>query len=178
MVRSDKIELVDRVTSTLKKSQSVIVTDFKGMTVHELETLRIQLREQAVEMKVIKNRLVRRALSDVGYDNLDEYLHGNSAIVFGIQDPVAPAKILTDYAKKNEKLVIKGGLLEGRRLDAAGVKALSGMPNRKQLLAIMAGELKQPAGKVATVFQAGLLKVAYAMQALAKKQEEAGEAAA
>lgn len=174
MVRQDKIDLVERVSSKLKQSQSVIVTDFKGMTVAELMGLRTLLREQAVEMKVIKNRLMRRALSEVGYESMDDYLHGNSAIVFGIQDPVAPAKILTDFAKKHEKLVIKGGLLEGRRLDPTGVKALSGMPNRKQLLAIMAGDLKQPAAKMATVFQAGLLKVAYAMKALAKKQEEAG----
>lgn len=177
MVRTDKVELVERVSEKLRKSQSVIVTDFKGMTVAELMGLRSQLREQAVEIKVIKNRLVRRALSEVGYDNLDEYLHGNSAIVFGIQDPVTPAKILTDFAKKNDKLVIKGGLLEGKRLNPAGVKALSGMPNRKQLLAIMAGDLKQPAAKMATVFQAGMLKVAYAMNALAKKLEGPGEAA-
>lgn len=177
MVRTDKVELVEFVSEKLRKSQSVIVTDFKGMTVAELMSLRSQLREQAVEIKVIKNRLVRRALSEVGYDDLDEYLHGNSAIVFGIQDPVIPAKILTDYAKKNEKLVIKGGLLEGKRINPAGVKALSGMPNRKQLLAIMAGDLKQPASKMATVFQAGMLKVAYAMNALSKKLEGPGEAA-
>lgn len=118
-------------------------------------------------------------MSEVGYDNLDEYLHGNSAIVFGLTDAVAPAKVLTAFVKKNQKLVIKGGLLEGKRLNPAGVTALSTMPNRKQLLSIMAGDLKQPATKMATVFQAGLLKVAYAMQALAKKQEATvGEPAA
>ena len=173
MVRAEKIELVERVSDKLKQAQSVIVTDFKGMTVAELMGLRTQLREQAIEMKVIKNRLVRRALSEVGYDSLDDYLVGNSAIVFGLKDPVAPAKILTDYAKKNNKLVIKGGLLEGRRLDPGGVKALSAMPGRKQLLAMMAGGFKQPAAKLATVLQAGLLKMAYAMQALARKQEAA-----
>jgi len=178
MVRTDKIELVERISQKLKQSQSIIVTDYKGMTVFELERLRTLLREQGVEVKVIKNRLVRRALSEAGQDNLDEYLHGNSAIVFGIKDPVAPAKILMDFVKKNQKLVIKGGLLEGRRLNPAGVAALSTMPNRKQLLSILAGDFKQPAAKMATVFQAGLLKVAYAMKALAAKQEEAADGSA
>lgn len=177
MVRSDKIELVERVAEKVKQSQSVILANFQGMTVAELETLRIQLREQSIEMRVIKNRLVRRALSEAGCDSVDEALVGNTAVTFGIADPVAPAKILTDYAKKNDKFVIKGGLLEGKRLDPAGVKNLAGMPGRKELLARMAGDLKQPAVKMAMVFQAGLLKVAYAMNALAKKKEEAGEAA-
>lgn len=176
MVRSDKIELVERVSAKLKQSQSIILGDFKGLSVAELTALRTQLREQSIEMKVIKNRLIKRALSAVGFDNLDEFLVGNTAISFGLKDPVAPARILTDYAKKNAKFVIKGGLLEGRRLDLNGVKNLAGMPGRKELLAMMAGGLKQPAVKMATAFQAGLLKVAYAMQALARKQEEAGGA--
>jgi large subunit ribosomal protein L10 len=178
MVQSEKIELVERVTETLKQSQSIVLSDFKGMTVAQLTGLRSQLREQSVEMRVIKNRLMKRALSEAGYDNLDEYLVGNTAVSFGIKDAAAPAKILTEYAKKNDKFVIKGGLLEGRRLDLSGVKSLAGMPSRRELLSIMAGDLKQPAGKLAMAFQAGLLKVAYAMQALAKKQEEMSGSAA
>lgn len=177
MVRSDKIELVTRVTDKMKRSQSIVLGDFKGMTVAELMGLRSQLREQSIEMRVIKNRLIRRALAEAGYESLDEQLHGNTAVAFGVEDPAAPAKILVEFAKKNPKFVIKGGLLEGKRLDENGVKSLSTMLGRKELLAMLAGELKQPAGKVATVFQAGMLKVVYAMQALARKKEEAGEAA-
>jgi large subunit ribosomal protein L10 len=178
MVQNEKIELVARVADTLKKSQSIVLSDFKGMTVAQLTALRSQLREQSIEMRVIKNRLIKRALNEAGYDNLDEYLVGNTAVSFGIKDPVAPAKILTEYAKKNDKFIIKGGLLEGRRLDLNGVKSLAGMPNRKELLSIMAGDLKQPAAKMAMVFQAGLLKVAYAMKALASKQGATSESAA
>jgi large subunit ribosomal protein L10 len=177
MVRSDKIELVGNITEKLKQSQSIILSDFKGLTVAQLTALRTQLREQSVEMRVIKNRLIKRALSEAGCDSLDEYLVGNTAVSFGVNDPVAPARILVDYAKKNDKFVIKGGLLEHRRLDPQGVQSLSKMPGRKELLSMMAGGLKQPAVKMATAFQAGLLKVAYAMKALAKKQEEAGGAA-
>jgi len=177
MVRSDKIELVEKVTAKLRKSQSVVLSDFKGLTVADLTALRSQLREQSIEMRVIKNRLLKRALSEAGCDRLDEFLVGNTAVSFGAVDAAAPAKILLEYAKKHEKFVIKGGLLEGKRLDRRGVEALSKMPGRKELLAIMAGEFKQPAAKMATVFQAGLLKVAYAMKALAGKHEAAGAAA-
>jgi large subunit ribosomal protein L10 len=173
MVRSDKIELVGRIAEKLKASQAVILTDFRGITVEEMTGLRTQLRSQSVEMRVIKNRLLKLALAEAGCDSLDEMLTGNTAVNFGTADPVSPARILAEYAKGNEKLVIKGGLLEGKRIDAAGVQSLSKMPGRKELLARMAGDLKQPAAKLATVFQAGLLKVAYAMKALAEKKEAA-----
>ena len=147
------------------------------MSVADMTTLRSQLRSQSVEMRVVKNRLLRLALEKAGCDALDEMLTGNTAVAFGLADPVAPARLLTEFAKKNEKLVVKGGLLEGRRLDANGVVNLSKMPGRRELLARMAGDLKQPAVKMAMVFQAGLLKVAYAMNALAEKKSAGGEAA-
>ena len=101
---------------------------------------------------------------------------GNTAVSYGVLDAVAPAKILVEHSKKNDKIAIKGGLLEGRKLDAAGVISLSKMPSRKELLARMAGDLKQPAAKVVMAFQAGLLKVAHAMNALGKKLEAGGQA--
>jgi large subunit ribosomal protein L10 len=177
MVRADKIEFVSRIAGKLKASQSVVLADFRGITVAEMTRLRSRLRERNVELRVVKNRLLKRALADAGCDNLDDMLTGNTAVGFGMNDPTAPAKILSDYAKTNNKLVIKGGLLEGRRMDATGVRSLSKMPGRQELLARMAGDLKQPAWKVAMVFQAGLLKVVYAMGALAKKLEASGQAA-
>jgi large subunit ribosomal protein L10 len=178
MVRSDKVEFVSAITDKLKASQSVVLTDFRGITVADITNLRTELRAQSVEMKVVKNRLLRIALKEAGFDSVDDCLIGNTAVSFGLGDPAAPAKILLEYAKKNEKLVIKGGLLEGKRLDAKGVESLSRMPGRKDLLSMMARDFKQPAAKVATVFQNGLLKVAHAMNALAKKLEEGGQAAA
>lgn len=177
MVRPDKIELVGEITEKLKASQSAVISDFRGITVDQITLLRNKLREQSVEMKVVKNRLLRRALAEVGYDSLDDILVGNTAISFGVKDPVQVAKVMSEFAKTNEKLILKGGLLEGKRLDAKGVESLSKMPGRKELLARMAGDLKQPAAKMARAFQASLLKVAYGMNALAKKREEAGTAA-
>jgi large subunit ribosomal protein L10 len=171
VVRSDKIDLVERISAKMKQSQSMILTDFNGITVADMTVLRARLREQSAEMRVIKNRLLKRALSEAGCDAMDECLVGNTAIVFGVSDPVAPARIMVEAAEKNDKLVLKGGLLEGKRLDVAGVKSLSKMPGRQELLSIMAGDLKQPAAKMAMAFQAGLLKVAYAMNSLATKLE-------
>ncbi|MCL5269997.1 MAG: 50S ribosomal protein L10 [bacterium] len=173
MVRSDKLDLVERITEKMKQSQSLILTDFKGITVADMTALRARLREQSAEMRVIKNRLIKRALSQAGCDAMDDCLVGNTAIIFGISDPVAPAKVLVEVAEKNDKLVLKGGLLEGRRIDVAGIRSLSKMPGRQELLSIMAGDLKQPAAKMAMAFQAGLLKVAYAMQSLSRKLESA-----
>ncbi len=170
MVTAEKEELVGVLTEKLKASQSIVLTDFKTMTVAEMSGLRNELRAQQVELKVFKNRLLRIALAEAGCDALDEMLIGNTAVAFGVKDAAAPAKILTKFAKDNEKLVIKGGLLEGRRLDGAGVRSLSNMPGRKELLSMMARDLKAPATKVTTVFTAGLLKVAYAFKALADKK--------
>src|SRR5262249_6375969 len=161
MVRSDKIELVSRISDKLKASQSAVLTDFRGITVEQMTQLRSKLRSQSVEMRVVKNRLLKRALADAGCESMDELLEGNTAISFGVSDPISVAKILLEYSKQNAKLVIKGGLLEGKRLDAKGVESLSKMPGRRELLGRMAGDLKQPAAKMAMAFQAGLLKVAY-----------------
>jgi large subunit ribosomal protein L10 len=178
MVAVNKVELVRDLSEKLKQSQSLVLADFKGLNMVDMTALRTELRQHSVQMRVLKNRLLKRALAQAGCDSLDEILVGNTAASFGVEDPVAPARILVEYAKKNPKVVVKGGLLEGKRLDKAGVERLARMPGRKELLAIMAGDLKQPAVKVAVAFQAGLLKVAYAMQALARKQQAAGEGAA
>jgi large subunit ribosomal protein L10 len=170
MVTSEKIELVSGLTEKLRGAQSIVLTDFKGMTVAQMTALRNELRTQAIEIKVYKNRLLRIALAEAGCDALDEFLVGNTAVAFGLNDPAAPAKVLLKFAKDNNKLVIKGGLLEKRRLNEAGVTTLSKMPGRKDLLSMIARDFKAPAAKVATVFSASLTKLAYAMKALADKK--------
>jgi large subunit ribosomal protein L10 len=178
MLKPEKVELVNQLVTQLGESQSVVFTDYKGLTVAEMTDLRSQLRNRGVRMRVIKNRLIKRALEGANCDALDELLVGNTALSFGVEDPVAPAKVLAEFAKDNEKLVLKGGLFEGKRLDIAGVVSLSKMLGRSELLSIMAGDLKQPATKMARVFQSGLAKMAYALAALASKKEQNGEAAA
>lgn len=173
MARPEKVEAVSQIADRLKRSQSVILADFCGLTVEQLTGLRSRLRKEEIEFKVIKNRLGKRALADAKCDALDEILKGNTAWAFGFKDPVTPAKILTEFIKNNEKMILKGGLLEGRRLDAAGIKQLASMPGRHELLTRMAVGFKQPATKTASVLQASLSKFARAFGALAKKLEPA-----
>lgn len=176
MVRSEKIEFVNQISDKLRQSQSVILADFRGLTVAEMTDLRRQLRKAGIDLKVIKNRLGKRALSNAECETLDEYLKGNTAWAFGLTDPVEPAKILSNYAKDNEKLILKGGLLDRKRIGPQMVTQLAAMPGRKELLSKMAGGMKQPAVKVASAMNASLTKVVYAFNALAKKLEEAGGA--
>ena len=177
MVRPDKIELVDRISGKLKDSQSVIFADFCGLTVEQMTDLRSRLRAKSVEFEVLKNRLGKRALAQAGCDPLDDCLRGNTGWAFGAEDPVSPAKILSDYARENAALVIKGGLLEGKRIDLEIVKELAALPGREELLSKMANGLMQPATKVVVVMQAALTKIARCFIALAEKKEGAEEAA-
>jgi len=177
VARPEKVELVSALTDKVKRSQSVILADFKGLTVEQMTGLRNQLRAQEIEFKVIKNRLGKRAIADAQHEACDTFLKGNTVWAFGLKDAVAPAKILMQFAKDNEKLVLKGGLLEGKRIDSAGVQQLAAMPGRKELLARMAGDLKSPATKIASVMNATLTKFGRAFTALAKKLEEAGASA-
>lgn len=173
MARTEKVEAVTALAEKVNRAQSVVLANFQGLTVAQLSELRGKLRAEQSELKVIKNRLGRRALSSANAESMDAVLKGNTIWAFAYQDASAPAKIMLAYAKDNEKLVIKGGLLEKKALTPDGVKALSAMPGRKQLLAQLAGGLKQPGTKMATVMQAGLLKVAHAFNALGKKLEGA-----
>lgn len=172
MVRSEKVHFVTQLTERLGQSRSVIMADFKGLTVAQINDLRRQLGAQNVEFKVIKNRLGKIALKDAGCDSLDEILIGNTAWAFGVQDAVEPAKILSKFAEDNPNLVLKGGLLGTRRLDTATVQELAKLPNRQELLTKMAIGMKQPATKMATAMTASITKVAYAFQALAEKREK------
>jgi len=174
VVRPEKIERVRLVAERLRASQSVVLTDFRGLTVAEITDLRGRLRGRGVEYKVLKNRLGRRALAEAGCDALDDWLVGNTAWAFGLRDAIEPAKVLSAYAQENEKLKIKGGLLERRRIDAGMVAELAALPSRPELLSRMAGGLKQPAARLASAMSQAVARMARAFAVLAEKREKAG----
>lgn len=178
MVRSDKIDLVNRVSDKLKEAESVILADFRGLTVAQMTDLRTKLRNEQIEFRVLKNRLAKRALEAAGCDALEGLLIGNTAWAFGMNDPVGAPKILSEFAKDNAKLVLKGGLLGAEAIDLEAVKRLAAMPTRPELLSMMAGGFKQPAVKLASAMNAGVAKVALAFRALGDKLEGSGESAA
>lgn len=155
-----KSQQVSEVASKLKDSSCVVVADYRGLNVKQVTELRKQLREAGVEFQVLKNTLVRRATANAELSELDEYLTGPTAIAFSKDDVVAPAKILADFAKKNDKLSVKAGVVEGRVVGVEQIQELASLPSREGLLSMLL-----------SVLQAPVRNFALAVKAVAEKQE-------
>ncbi|MFC4601543.1 50S ribosomal protein L10 [Cohnella hongkongensis] len=148
-----KQQEVDTIAAKLRESSSTVVADYRGLNVAQVTQLRKQLREAGVEFQVLKNSLVSRAAAAVDLSELDSILTGPTAVAFSA-DAVAPAKVLSDFAKKNEALKIKGGVVEGRYVDAAQVKALADLPSREGLLSMLLSVLQAPVRNFALAVKA------------------------
>jgi large subunit ribosomal protein L10 len=167
--RPEKVAVVDEVRERLSSSQAVLLTEYRGIDVAGMATLRRRLREAGGEYKVYKNTLVRRAVQELGLE-LDELLTGPTALAFVPQregaDPTSVAKVLKAFGKDNPDLVVKGGLLGDRVLSAADTRALAEVPSREELLARLAGGLAAPMQKLAGLLQALPRNFAYGLSAL------------
>ena len=143
MNRTEKKQVVESLHDSFSRSKIVILTDYKGLDVEHINELRRKLREAEVEYKVVKNTLIIRASEDTDAALIKDYFKGPSALAFSYNDPVAPAKVLTEFAKENEKLEIKIGVMSGKAISLAEIKALSALPSREvllgQLLSVMNG---------------------------------------
>ncbi|MFK2826832.1 50S ribosomal protein L10 [Bacillus sp. B190/17] len=162
-VIEQKKQLVSDIAEKFKNSASTIVVDYRGLTVSQVTELRKQLREAGVEFKVYKNTLTRRAAEAAEISGLDEFLTGPNAIAFSNEDVIAPAKILNSFAKENEALEIKAGVLEGNLVTMEEVKALAELPSREGLLSMLL-----------SVLQAPMRNFALAAKAVADQKEEQG----
>lgn len=161
----DKKAVVAEVSAQVANAQTIAVAEYRGIAVGDLTVLRAKARESGVYLRVLKNTLVRRAIAGTPFEGLADQLTG--PLIYGIsQDPVAAAKVLNDFAKGNDKIVLKAGSYAGDTLDKAGVQALASIPSREELLAKLLG-----------VMQAPVSGFAGALAALAKKREEEGAAA-
>ncbi len=161
----DKKAVVAEVSAQVANAQTIAVAEYRGIAVSDLTTLRAKARESGVYLRVLKNTLVRRAIAETPFAGLADQLTG--PLIYGIsEDPVAAAKVLNDFAKGNDKIVLKAGSYAGNVLDKAGVQALASIPGREELLARLLG-----------VMQAPVSGFACALAALAKKREEEGAAA-
>jgi large subunit ribosomal protein L10 len=138
-----KKEITAELHEHFSKSAVVIVTDYKGLDVAAVTDLRRKLREADVQYKVVKNTLLARASEGTDKEPLKAYFKGPNAVAFSYTDPVAPAKILCDFVKENDKLDIRVGVLNGKVLDADAIKALSKLPSREQLLAQVLSVMNQ-----------------------------------
>ena len=138
-----KKQVVSKISESFKGASTMVIVEYRGLTVADLSELRKSLKAVKASFNVYKNTLVQRASDELGYSELDQYLSGSNAYVFS-KDVVDGPKVLAKFAKKNENLVIKAGLVEGKVVDAAGVKAVATMPNREGLISMFLSCLQAP----------------------------------
>ena len=163
---SKNLEIKKGVVADIKekfeKAQSAILVDYRGLNVAEVTDLRNQLRKAGVEYAVLKNTMINLAVKDMNLDDMKPHLEGPTAVAFGFEDAVAPAKILSEFAKKNKNVTIKCGVVDGSFIDEAGVQSLANTPSREVLIAKIMGSM-----------MSSVSKFVYALEAIRKKQ--AGE---
>jgi large subunit ribosomal protein L10 len=164
--RPEKVAVVDEVRDKLAGADAALLTEYRGLTVKQLAELRRQLRPAGAEYKIYKNTLVRFAAREVVDDQLDPLLTGPTAITFVRGDAAAVAKLLRDYARGHQALVVKGGLLGDKVVSAKDVEALADLPPRDVLLAQLAGAFQAPMVKLAGLLQALPRNFAYGLAAL------------
>ncbi len=171
MARPEKVAVVDVIAERFRGSSASVVTEYRGLTMAQLSTLRRSLGDTAT-YRVAKNTLVKRAAQDAGVEGLDELLVGPTAIAFITGEIVDAAKALRDFSRTNQALVIKGGFMDGRPLTVAEVNQLADLESREVLLAKLAGAMKANLSKAAALFAAPASQVARMTQALADKRAE------
>lgn len=158
----NKKTIVAGLQDKFSRAKTVVLVDYRGLTVAEDTELRNQLRKAGVEYAVIKNTMINLAIEGRGIDEMKAHLEGPTAVAFAYDDMIAPAKILSEFAKKSKKLTIKCGACDGAYLDEAGVQALANLPSKEVLIAKIMGSM-----------MSSVSKFVYCIEALRKKQ--AGE---
>ena len=152
-----KVELkqpvVQAIAEDVKDATSVVLVDYRGLTVAEDTEMRKQLREAGVVYKVYKNTMLHLAFDGTDFAQLDKDLEGPTAIAFGIEDETAPARIINNFAKEAEALEIKSGVVDGEYYDAAGVKVLATIPSKDELISKLLGSLQSPITNFARVIK-------------------------
>lgn len=153
-VLEQKKQIVADLVETLKSAQAGVLVDYRGITVEQDTILRSKLREAGVEYKVVKNTLTRFAANEVGFQELDEQLNGPTALAISTTDAVAPAKVISDFAKEVEAIQIKAGFVDGKVISLDEVKTLAATPSRDVLIAKIMGSLNAPISKLVRTLQA------------------------
>ena len=145
---------VAELTDKMQAASSVVMVEYRGLTVAEATELRRNLRAEDVEFKVYKNKLVQRATESAGYAEINDKLVGPNAIAFGHSDAVAPARVLANFAKDHEALVIKAGIVEGKVLEVEEINEIAKLPGREGMYSMLLGMLQAPVSKFARVVKA------------------------
>jgi large subunit ribosomal protein L10 len=172
--KEQKAEQVELLIEKLNKAKVALLTDYRGLTVTQLQDLRGKLRTGDVEFRVVKNTLARRAADAAGFRELEAELEGPVAIAFGYDDLSVPSKLINDWVRTTRlKLDVKGGLVEGRVFTPDQVKQLADLPSRESLIAQLAGTIQSPIAQLAGALQTPLSMLAGALESYQKKLEAA-----
>jgi len=175
--RSEKEAVIAEVTSLAAKAQTLVIAEYRGITVADMTKLRNEARSKSVTLSVLKNTLARRAVAGSGFEIVADQMTG--PLIYGFsEDAVAAAKVLADFAKTNDKLVIRGGAFSGKSLDVNGVKQLANIPSKEVLLAQLLGLMQSPISRTARVLAALAEQRGAGAEAEAPAAEVAAEAAA
>lgn len=174
-VTSEKQAVVAELKEKLANTKGAVLTNYRGLTVAQDTNLRRKLREAGVEYRVVKNTMTRIAANEVGLTGLDAHLEGPTAIAISFTDPVAPAKVISDFVKENklEVLEVKAGIVEGQVIDAQGVKALAALPPREVLIAQVLAGMQSPIVGLVNVLQGSIRNLVYALDAVRQQKESA-----
>jgi len=168
-----KQAIVAEISDRIARAQSIVLVDYKGLTVAEDTELRRKMRAAGVEYKVLKNTLVRRALNDAGITELDAVLNGSTAFAFSYEDPVGAAKVIKEFMANNKKMSVKAGLLGDKVIDVAGVQYLADLPSKETLIAKLMGTLNAPMSNMVGVLAGPARALVCAINAI-KDQKEQG----
>ena len=174
-VLESKKQIVADMIEKLKTAQAGVLVDYCGLTVEEDTDLRNKLRAAGVEYKVVKNTLTRFAAKEVGFDELDAVLNGPTSLAVSYDDPVAPAKVIADFAKDNEKLEIKSGFLDGKVISLEEINQLAKTPSKDVLIAKIMGSLNSPISALTRTLQAIVDNGVELSEIEAPKKEEVAE---
>jgi large subunit ribosomal protein L10 len=151
--RSEKLVVIDEVTALAAKAQTLVMAEYRGITVADMTKLRVDARSKGVTLSVLKNTLARRAVAGSSFEVAADQMTG--PLIYGFsEDAVAAAKVVSDFAKTNDKLVIRGGVYGGKTLDVNGVKQLANIPSKEVLLAQLLGLMQSPISRTARVLVA------------------------
>jgi large subunit ribosomal protein L10 len=170
MQKNEKSKVIETMTATLKDADGFIVANFKGLTVPEMESLRRDVRQLGGGSNIIKNRLLKRALDQIEVKGMEPYLKENTMLIYSKTDIIACLKALVVFGKKNDKFQIKGGLVSNAAYDKQQVIEISKLPGRKEMIAIIAGDLTAVIGKFAGVLNSIMTTFVGTVEALEKKK--------
>ena len=168
-----KSEKIDAIKAKVEKAQVAVLTEYKGYTVEEITNLRRELQKQGGDYMVTKNTLAKIAVKGTEYEVISDLLKGPTAIAFGYEDQVSPAKVVSEFIKKSKKGEILGAVLEGKLLSADEAKALANMPSKDELFAKMIGSINSPATGITLGINAVMSSLTRAMAAVRDQKEAA-----